>query len=154
MEATFKILGLAILAAGLLLMRKRLIMGLRSQSWPATNGVVISAERVFSGTSVEDGEPTYNVKVEYSYMVDGREYHGDLIEPLPSLKSAEQAARVVDRYRPGAEVEIFFDPADPSQSLLVPGLDGVMKIFLVVYLACMILLAISLFVKTIHSDGL
>ena len=154
MEATFKILGLAILVAGLLLMRKRLIMGLRSQSWPATNGVVISAERVFSGTSVEDGEPTYNVKVEYSYMVDGREYHGDLIEPLPSLKSVEQAARVVDRYPPGAEVEIFFDPADPSQSLLVQGLDGVMKIFLVVYLACMILLAISLFVKTIHSDGL
>lgn len=154
MEVIMNVLGLAILLAGLFLIRTRLMMGLQSRSWPSTKGVVVSAERVFSGNSVEDGEPTYNVKIEYSYKVDGREYRNHLVEPLPSLKSAEQAASVVDGYPLGAEVEVFFDPTNPSLSLLVPGLDGFTKILLAAYVGCVILLAMSLFMKFPHSDGL
>lgn len=149
-----KILGLLILLGGLLLMRRRVWMAWQSSGWPTTPGVVVAGARVYAGDSVEDGEPTYNARVEYTYVVAGRQYRGNLVEALPSVKSGEQAARVVEGYPPGLEVEVYFHPDDPRLSLLVPGLDGAMKVFLLVYVGCIVLLAASLFIDMPHDSGL
>lgn len=153
LAVVMKLLGLVILLGGVLLMRKQVMMGLRSTTWPSTAGTVVSVDRVYSGSG-DDGEPTYNEKVEYSYAVDGREYLGNLVAALAPVKSSEQVQTVLARYPIGLKVEVYFDPEDPSLSLLVPGLSGFAKAGLVVYVACIILLTASLFITIPYSDGL
>lgn len=148
------LLGLAILLGGLLLMRRQVMIALRSTTWPSTAGTVVAVDRVYAGSG-EDGESSYNEKVEYSYAVDGREYRGNLVAALSTLKSAKQVQAALEAHPVGSMVEVYFDPDDPAVCLLEPGLSGFAKAGLVVYVACVILLAVSLFITLpYYSDGL
>lgn len=148
-----KLLGLAILLGGLLLMRRRVMISLRSASWPSTAGTVVAVDRVYAGSG-EDGDPAYDEKVEYSYAVDGHEYRGNLVAALAPAKSAEQVQVVLEAYPVGSKVEVYFDPDDPAVCLLKPGLSGLAKAGLVAYVACVILLAASLFATIPYSGDL
>ena len=100
-----KLLALLILFGGLLLMRRRLLMGLRSPSWPCTPGIVVSASRAFAGHN-DSGNSTWNANVTYTYSVDGEEYTGNTFEALPFVLGDEQVARVIEQYPPGTEVAV------------------------------------------------
>jgi hypothetical protein len=109
------ILAVALLASFLV----REFLARRSVSaWPATTGTLLQAEAVgvFSG-----GSAKYRIDVAYTYEVNGRSYRGDRLTPgdgsFRDLRSAQSALRGLDSGRP---VTVYYDPADPTRSVLRP----------------------------------
>jgi hypothetical protein len=103
---------------------RRLRAGAATRGWPAVAGRI-----TYSGVSRElttDGEggghELFAPQVRYTYPVDGEIRTGETIhvnrEPFASRGRAERLAR---RYPEGAEVRVFYDPADPSRAVLEPG---------------------------------
>lgn len=99
-----------------------------SRRWPKAPGVVLSSSyEAADGTSrdahgYDVTSTTFTPVVEYEYTVDGRTFRGRRIA-LRSLSTSSPDAvkRCIDRYRSGARVEVFYDPADPSSAFLETG---------------------------------
>lgn len=91
----------------------------RSQAWPVTEGTVLRSEVVVERVQADDD---FHAEVTYRYRLNGREYQGDRIgfgfELSDRLDSAEA---IVARYPAGSSILVYYDPADPSQSVLEPG---------------------------------
>lgn len=71
---------------------------------------------------------SWSVDRAYSYSVAGRTYEGDRSAFATSLYDDRQAAeRDLERLPVGSAIEVFYDPADPQQSVLdrsPPGFGG------------------------------
>ena len=67
---------------------------------------------------------TYGVKVSYSYSVGDQDYTGDRYQYDTWSSSDSWASRVVNALPPGAKVRVHYDPANPRNSLLKPGIAG------------------------------
>ncbi len=89
--------------------------GLASASWPAADGKILYS-RARTGRSAE-------TLLWYEYHVDGRRYlasnyrNGGNGTPFDDV--AKEAAK---RYPVGRTVTVYYDPGDPSNALLEPGL--------------------------------
>ena len=92
--------------------------------WPVTGGHVVASTvehyraRVGgarSGRLVTFYEPV----IEYSYRVDGREYHSTQISFGGKLAGSEESARTkAARYPQGADVVVHYDPTSPPNAVL------------------------------------
>ncbi len=61
-------------------------------------------------------------RVLVSYDVGGKSYQTERITHLPIYYSTEESSAVVGGvFRTGEEVPVYYNPADPSDSYLVPG---------------------------------
>lgn len=101
------------------------------QSDGTTQATVLTAE-MESATERDDGETEveYYPRVEYEYAVDGTTYTDDRVFHPSQVSNdpgelrgkefdAQSDARaVLDRYRPGTAVTVYYDPADPPVSYL------------------------------------
>ena len=59
--------------------------------------------------------------VKYSYVVAGKSYINDKISPVNYLTEDENAARkAIAPYWVNAAVNVYYDPNDPSRSVLEP----------------------------------
>jgi hypothetical protein len=67
---------------------------------------------------------TYGVKVSYSYSVGDQDYTGDRYQYDTWSSSDSWASRVVNALPPGTKVRVHYDPANPRNSLLKPGIAG------------------------------
>jgi hypothetical protein len=83
--------------------------------WPSVRGTVLSS-RVELRESGEGGVMEHPAVV-YSYEVKGETYKGERIAPGPSL-SGSGAKQVVARYPAGNQVNVYYNPKDPSDSVL------------------------------------
>lgn len=92
-----------------------------SQRWRTTPGRIVSATR----KELRGRPPQYLTRVSYAYTVDGREYESGSIRfaDQGSFNDAEAQA-ILDRYKPGTEVTVHYDPARPSRAVLEPFLDA------------------------------
>jgi hypothetical protein len=58
-------------------------------------------------------------QVGYRFSIAGREFRGDRLEiPARRRSTRDQALREIGDYRPGEKITVFYDPADPSQSVI------------------------------------
>jgi Protein of unknown function (DUF3592) len=97
---------------------------LAAARWPTTTGTILSstaeAQRVFA----PGGRTTTQVwwpLVEYSYTVDGRSYYSSRLAFGANVGGARTLAEAtVARYPGGSQVTVYFDPANPSSSVLEP----------------------------------
>lgn len=83
--------------------------------WPSTMGTV-NASYLESRSSSEGGSSNYPV-VQYSYQVGGQAYQGTKLAPGPEV-GGTGAGKVVERYPPGAQVMVFYNPTNPSDTVL------------------------------------
>jgi hypothetical protein len=61
----------------------------------------------------------YEPVIEYSYRVDGREYHSTQIAFGGKLAGSEELAQAkAARYPQGADVVVHYDPKNPSNAVL------------------------------------
>ena len=92
--------------------RFRRARGTGASTWITTTGTVLSSS-VQVGTS--GAGRTEQPLVFYAYQVNGQVFQGQRIrfhdQPL-------HASEVVDRCSAGSAVIVFYDPADPSNSML------------------------------------
>ncbi len=96
---------------------------LTTTGWEQVSGTIVSSE-------IEDASDTtgerYVAQVVYTYEVDGAIYEGNQLDLRGStyLSNREDAEQLLAPYPIGASVMPYFDPADPSRTVLDRGLPG------------------------------
>lgn len=71
-------------------------------------------------------------EVVYEYQVGGETYTANTVHTGNTAVGPRQAQRIADRYPIGADVPVYFDPANPKEAVLEPGLPpGLWKVFAV-----------------------
>jgi hypothetical protein len=117
-------IALALVGAGLLLiglMQRRKVRA--SQSWSRTTGKVYEStvQSEFSRGSGDDPDSwSYYPVVRYQYWTGSEWLCGDRIRfDRHGYGSPGQAQAALAPYPVGAQVEVFFDPAAPSQAVLI-----------------------------------
>jgi hypothetical protein len=89
-----------------------------AQSWPGVMGTVLSSsvQSRRTGNSIS----TYPVVV-YQYQVNGQTYQGQTIkagEQFFNVRIIGEAQATADRYPVGAQVMVYYNPANPQESAL------------------------------------
>lgn len=108
-------LGLLVLVRGGLQFRE----GLASCAWPSVPGHVISSEL----KRHEGRAKGYSVEVEFSYVIGGAPLRSRRVRATEHIQSQPEAAKQLQRYRPGGEVAVFYNPVTPSIAFLEPGIE-------------------------------
>lgn len=91
-------------------------------SYPTAKGFVTASE--VTRHSGSKGGTTYGVALQYTYAVDGKPYtcdryaYGDF-----SSSDHGRAQRIVDSHPVGKEVEVHYNPADPTDATLSAGVE-------------------------------
>jgi hypothetical protein len=102
------------------------IYALLSCRWPEATGTVVVSDLQRS-PNVEGGH-TYRPEVSYRYTVNGEEFvasrtrFGDRLE----LGWSAPAVRIIRRYRVGTVVRVRYNPDDPGDAVLEPGVNGLL----------------------------
>lgn len=128
---TVVILGLVMFLGGLLAWAtmQPIIDYTRSLSWPQTEGEILR-----SGVVVVEGDDSisYHPSADYRYVVNGEPYRGDRLFFGSQWNGPVErpAQRIVDRYPEGQPITVFYDPANPSESVVERRLGtGVIVVF-------------------------
>lgn len=87
---------------------------LEARLWSPATCEILSSQIASSSSS--DGT-TYRAEITYAFEVDGRRFEGQR-HNFSSSSGESSARQAVDRYRDGSEVPCWFDPDDPTRSVL------------------------------------
>lgn len=91
-----------------------------SSDWPIVRGVIDSSWVESQADS--EGSTTYDAEVVYRYTVEGVDHLGNRIRfGEISTSDPGDAQEIVNRYPVDLEVAVYFDRADPGDSVLEPG---------------------------------
>jgi hypothetical protein len=88
-----------------------------SQDWLTTQGTVLLSRVEVVGGDYARTEP----RIQYEYTVGAQSYRSERIKAggtLFKVVNNRDAYDMVDRYPVGAEVTVYYDPANPSQATL------------------------------------
>ena len=103
----------------------------RAVSYPTTQGTVLGSHVRESDDS--EGGTSYSPKVRYGYEVGGRRYECDVYRHGMSGSGRRRANAMVAAHPVGRAVTVYYNPADPSDAVLRPGLvagDFFMPLFM------------------------
>jgi hypothetical protein len=117
--------GIGILAVGYYFQRRTESI----EKWPSTYGKVISAEikevistRRTSGKNVNQESKTtvsYYPSIKYEYYASGKKHISDQISiSVDGRSSPEYIQPILDKYKPGSKVRVFYDPENPDDAVL------------------------------------
>lgn len=100
----------------------------RTKRWPTASGTVVSSEELQHQRNLpaQSGGGTrihYEARVHYEYSV-GRVHIGSTVIRLGPTESSNEAGvqSTLARYLPGQQVRVAYNPEDPTESVLEPGL--------------------------------
>lgn len=99
----------------------------RSQSWPTVQGEVTysSIDRSSSGFNNPRRQrrttPSFSPSIRYVYQVKGVRYNGSRITLIGWSGNINEARAAAGKYPVGAHVPVYYNPANPEDSLLEPG---------------------------------
>ena len=91
--------------------------------WEPVDGIVTNS--YVSSSSDSEGGTTYCLHVSYEYVVDGISYDGDRVSYSSEHSCNSWSQNADDDYPEGEEITVYYDPSNPSESVLEPGLSGV-----------------------------
>jgi hypothetical protein len=120
------LVSLIFVIIGWLLARFALKMTAKAQQsrlWPSTEGEISHAATLYETSRSPSGglSATYKADIAYRYQVNGKDYSSSTISLLDVSSTAGQAQSIVDRYPDKSKVQVFYNPDDPSDSVLEPG---------------------------------
>lgn len=122
-----RLLGIAIFLFGILALGYGVQLVRQAQAsmdWPTAEGVIILSKTT-SRHRLRGGRLT-EADIRYAFTVDGHEWRGHTVrfgQTFAGGFSGRRAAQQrVQRYPRGRSVAVHYDPADPNQSVLEPGL--------------------------------
>ena len=122
MKALFlRVTGLIPLIIGIFLTQhagKNLLEDYKSKNWPSITGKVLSSD--VGGMKRIGSKPTSAViaKVRYVYEVDGVSYTSSRISHNDHGSTKKAQKKIAGRYPQGATVKVFYNPMNPSSSIL------------------------------------
>lgn len=99
---------------------KRIHLGIRARAWPQTFAKIKHSRLVQYSSSQSRGG---KVVVRYLYEVNGTAYNGDTIHPCyPRGKGVDYHSHAtLDKVRMARRVRVYYDPLQPSRSMLCTG---------------------------------
>ena len=97
----------------------------QSVNWPSVPGSVISSEKEKHTTTEESGSSKrtvtyYLAAINYEYQVDGKAYRSNRI--AFGGQNRNQTVTLLNKYPKGKSVIVFYDPDDPEEASLEPGM--------------------------------
>ena len=111
--------GIALLADFLL--ARSMLKQLQALGFATAQATVIDSDV----EEIDGGEDaTYRARIRYRYLVAGRELSGDRFRFGFSTGSRSYAKQLVQAYPAGRRTTAYYNPADPAESLLSPGLSA------------------------------
>lgn len=130
----FGAVWITVWSAGTLAFDGMLLHGIYRQwkatGFPATVGTVAHSEVVVDH---DDDGTSYRVDVRYTYSVDRRQYEGDTYRYGMTSFGENEAYQIVESLAAGREVDVYYNPQDPADSVLRPGIEGA-DLFLALFL--------------------
>ena len=113
----FAIAGLAVLAFGI----QAMVEGTDSNSWPTAPGEIVRSDYEIVRNSSDDFDTA--AKIRYTYEVVGELLEGDRVQVgLASEGSPAENRRLTNQYPVGAKVNVYYDPEEPTEAVLEPGI--------------------------------
>jgi hypothetical protein len=94
---------------------------LAAEGYPSTVGTITHSQ--VKESSGEDG-CSYSIDVKYTYRVEGREYECSRYRYGEVSSGGGNARRVVDSLPVGKQIEVYYNPADPADAVLLTGVEG------------------------------
>ncbi len=95
-----------------------------SLGWPTVAGVVETSKVVSSRHNTKGGHRTsHSAQVEYVYEVNGAPHTGSRVSFRVASEGEADAIATVARYPAGTPVQVHYDPADPTLSVIDAGDD-------------------------------
>jgi hypothetical protein len=97
----------------------------RALKFLTTTGVIISSRLEEQESRGRDGfsTHTYSAVVKYQYFVAGKAYSGDRYR-YGLFFNGTSAQQIVNEHPAGKKVGVYYNPKNPADSLLRPGLEG------------------------------
>lgn len=120
------LIPLAVVLIGLLTTIRsasRVLLSMRASRWPQTVATLLEVEdRDVSGPE----DTTHEIRVRYSYILDGCEHEGRTIHPCYHGGSRFGSAHhnLLMKLRSGHRLVVYYNPARPDQSTLTTGLHS------------------------------
>ena len=103
------------------LLARSMFQQLQALGFATVEATVIDSEVAEVGGG-EDA--TYRAKIEYRYIVAGREFNGHRYRHGFSTGDRSHVEQIVKAYPAGRRTTAYYNPADPAESLLSPGLSA------------------------------
>ena len=93
---------------------------LESNTWPTTDGVVVSSGIVNLSQTIS-GRRQYKAQVIYEYTVNGQVYTSDGVTYSDSFGSRGRAEATAARYQSDMPVTVYYAPDNPARAILETG---------------------------------
>ena len=102
--------------------------GSRATAWPTAEGLVTSSnvkvETKTSGRRIKRKTTYYEPVITYEYKVDGKQYQGDRVSFSPfKTTDRNEAYEFSHDFITNPEINVRYDPAKPSESVLLAGIE-------------------------------
>ena len=93
-----------------------------AESFPGTQGTVLQSR--VTTTRGSKGSIHYHVSISYQYVLDGRTYFGGRYRYDGHPGNANAAYAVVGSHPAGSTVQVYYNPLNPWDTVLSPGVDA------------------------------
>ena len=107
----------------------------QSESWPSTEGEIAHSATLYQtdSTATNNGVATFKADIAYRYKVKGANYSSSKVALLDlATSSSGRAQTIVQRYPDKSKVQVYYNPADPSEAVLEPGsVGGINALYLI-----------------------
>ena len=119
--------------------------GMQSENWEKGTATITSSEIEKTESKSKDAQgftqtsTSYGVSVKYSYTVEGGNYEGNTVGfGTMSHNERSDAQDELKSYPKGKTIDVYYDPEDPSDSVLNKGVFWPMYIMIVVMVIILI----------------
>ncbi len=134
--AAFIMLLIMLIISALKLMR-----GVASREWKPIEATVIKAQ-VTRDFADEDSEPSFSPTIHYSYVVGGRIFRGKTYSfKWVGNSNYGHATNLLRGISEGKKIRVYFNPRNPKQSVVIPGVHSE-NYYAVVFVLSFLLLAV------------
>lgn len=103
---------------------RRYYFGKSSQHWPVISGEISS----FKSSYINNPSAinSYQPEIEYIYIIDGKNHISRKLNfsLAQGMGNKENSRYYSKKYRVGNKVEVSYNPDNPKQSVLEPGIDN------------------------------
>ena len=107
-----------------------------SQRWPSTTGRILASQVTSHRSLNSNGTHTtiYKPQIQYEYIAEGQSYQSaQLSYSMVDGMSAEGWAEgIVDKYQPGSNVQVYYNPAKPADAVLEHASGGLGRILVLI----------------------
>lgn len=94
---------------------KTVVRQARSGSWPAVEATIVAPLQ-------ESDSNSQSLMVKYDYVVDGANYTSKWKHLGINVEDPQHYAKVLKDFAVGNHLDVYYDPLEPSQSVIHPGM--------------------------------